>query len=307
MPGGALHTWRRWMLPIVAAAGGLAGAAGVYLLYVNLKYELVLEQAWPIACAIDVAAAYYVLTMIWRRGTVLPFLLLLALATDGFGVLALMLRPSFMDVHPGGIALVLAAIGLAAIMRGRGVRAFWPYLAVCGPISWFGLYLEGIHPALALLPIVPFLRREPRSLEVFADTPDDDAVHHFEHEWHEVVQVVLFLFALVNAGVILKGYGTGTWAILTAALVGRPLGIVAAVGVAVALGLRLPRQIGWRELTVVALATSTGFTFALFLATGLIPLGPIQAELKLGALATVVAAGLTLAAARLLGVGRFAR
>src|SRR5688500_8307462 len=26
MPGGALHRWRRWTLPIVAAAGGVAGS-----------------------------------------------------------------------------------------------------------------------------------------------------------------------------------------------------------------------------------------------------------------------------------------
>lgn len=304
MPGGALHTWRRWMLPIVAAAGGIAGAAAVYLLYVNLKYELVLAQAWPIACAIDVAAAYYLLTVVWRRGSVLPFVLLLALASDAFGVLVLLLRPQ-LDVRPGGIALMLVAIGLGALMRRRGIRTFWPYIAVCGPISWFALYVEGIHPALALVPIVPFLRREPRSLDVFADAPDDDAVHHFEHEWHEVVQVVLFLFGLVNAGVILRGYGTGTWAILTAALVGRPIGILAAVGVAVALGLHLPHRIGWRELIVIALATSVGFTFALFFATGLIPIGPVLAEMKLGALATVAAAALTLGAARLLRVGRF--
>lgn len=304
MPGGALHTWRRWMLPVVAAAGGVAGAAGAYLLYVNLEYELVLAQAWPIACAIDVAAAYYLLTVVWRRGSVLPFVLLLALASDAFGVLVLLLRPR-LDVHPGGIALMLVVIGVGALMRRRGIRTFWPYIAICGPISWFALYLEGIHPALALVPIVPFLRREPRSLDVFADAPDDDAVHHFEHEWHEVVQVVLFLFGLVNAGVILRGYGTGTWALLTAALVGRPIGILVAVGAAVALGLHLPHRIGWRELIVVALATSVAFTFALFFATGLIPMGPVLAEMKLGALATVVAAGLTLGAARLLRVGRF--
>jgi len=107
--------------------------------------------------------------------------------------------------------------------------------------------------------------------------------------------------------VILRGYGTGTWAILTAALVGRPLGILAGVGLALALGFHLPRRIGWRELLVIALATSSGFTFALFMATGLIATGPLLAELKLGALSTVVAALIAIGAARLLRVGRFAR
>lgn len=307
MPGGALHTWRAWAMPVVGAAGGVVGAAAAYLLYVNLKYELVLAQAWPIACAIDVAAAYYILKVIAPRTGALPFVLLLALATDAFGLVVLALRPPYIDVHPAGLVLVLAALALAGALRLRKVRSFWPYIALCGPLSWFGLYVEGIHPALALIPIVPFLPREPRRLDLFADTKDDDAVHHFEHEWNEVVQVILFLFGLVNAGVILRGYGTGTWATLSAALVGRPVGILLAVGVAVALGLRLPRRVGWRELTVISMATSCGFTFALFVATGIVPMGPILAELKLGALATVVAAFLTLGLARLLRVGRFGR
>jgi hypothetical protein len=60
------------------------------------------------------------------------------------------------------------------------------------------------------------------------------------------------------------------------------------------------------EMAVVALATSSGFTFALFMATGLIATGPLLAELKLGALSTVVAALITIGTARLLRVGRFA-
>jgi NhaA family Na+:H+ antiporter len=157
-----------------------------------------------------------------------------------------------------------------------------------------------------LIPIVPFLPRKPRRLNVFADPEDDGAVHHFEHEWNEGVQVVLLLFGLVNAGVLLTGYGTGTWALLIAALVGRPLGILVAVGLAQAMGLHLPRRIRWRELVVIGLATSSGFTFALFFATGLLAPGPLLSEIKIGALSTVAAAFVAMAAARLLRVGRFA-
>jgi Na+:H+ antiporter, NhaA family len=307
MPGGALHTWRRWSMPLVAAAGGTIGAAAVYLLYVQLKYETVLMQAWPVACAIDVAAAYYVLKTVWRRSSALPFLLLLALATDAFGVLIVAVRPPFAAVRMGPVVLMLFAMGVAAMLRTWNVRSFWAYIAIAGPIAWFALYLQGMHPALALVPIVPFLPREPRSIDLFADPEDDDDIHHFEHEWNEVVQVILFVFGLVNAGVILRGYGTGTWALLTASLLGRPIGILLAVGLALAVGLHLPRRIGWRELVVIALATSSGFTFALFFATGILPIGPVLAEIKLGALGTVAAAFMALGAARVLRVGRFAK
>jgi NhaA family Na+:H+ antiporter len=178
---------------------------------------------------------------------------------------------------------------------------------VSGTLSWFALYVEGVYPALALVPIVPFLPHEPRGLDVFEDPTDDDHVHHFEHEWNGVVQAVLFMFGLVNAGVMLHGYGAGTWATVTASLIGRPLGIFAGVRLAIAAGLHLPKRFTWRVLVVVALATSSGFTFALFVAPGLIPVGPMLSEIKLGALFTVAGALCTLGAARALKVGRFAR
>jgi NhaA family Na+:H+ antiporter len=306
MPGGALHTWRRWGLPLIAAAGGIVGAVATYLAYVQLKYELVLTQAWPIACAIDLAAAYYVLKTIWRRGSALPFLLLLALATNVFGVLVIAFQPSTLIFDFAGVLLMGAALGVAVVLRLRKVRSFVPYLAIAGPLSWWALYLAGIHPAFALIPVVPFLPRQPRSLDVFADPQDDGAVHHFEHEWNELVQLILFLFVLVNAGVLLRGYGTGTWALLAAGVVGRPLGILLAVGLALVMGLHLPRRIGWRELIVIGLATSSGLTFALFFAAGLLAPGPVLTEIKIGALSTVAAAFAAMAAARLLRVGRFA-
>lgn len=307
MPGGALHTWRLWTLPLIAAAGGMLGAAGVYLAYVHWSYESVLAQAWPVMAAIDVAVPYFVLKTIWRRSNALPFFLLLALTTDAFGVLVMALRPRTADLLGGGPLLMGLALAIATVLALAKVRSFWPYLVICGSMSWVALYLMHIHPALALVPIVPFLPREPRSLDLFADAKPDDAVHRFEHEWNEGVQAVLFLFGLVNAGVILRGYDTGTWAILTASLVGRPLGVLAAVGVAVALGLRLPARLHWRELTVIAVAASCGFTFALLFATGAVAMGPVLTQIKLGALATVASAGLTLMVARFLRLGRFAR
>jgi Na+:H+ antiporter, NhaA family len=307
MPGGALHSWRRWSLPLLAAAGGIAGSAGFYLAYVHGHYESILEAGWPIACAIDIAAAYYVLKAILPRSGALPFVLLLAIATDLFGMLIVAPQYQTVAMHGGGLGVMLVALGIAGAMRALKVRSFWPYLVVCGTLSWIALYREGLHPAFALVPIVPFLPHEPRRLDLLADPPDDDAVHHFEHEWNTLVQGILFLFGLVNGGVLLRGYDTGTWALLLAALVGRPLGILTAVGASVAAGWRLPRGLGWRQLLVAALATSSGFTFALFFATGILSTGPLLAQLTIGALGTAAGSLLAIGAARLFRVGRFAR
>jgi len=307
MPGGALHSWRRWGLPIVAAIGGVIGSVTVYLAYVALSYERVLFMGWPIACAIDVAAAYYVLKAIFPRSGALPFALLIGIATDIFGVFVVAPRYPVLATHAGGAALMLIAIGLAGLMRAAGVRSFLLFLAVAGTVSWWAFFWSGLHPAFSLVPIVPFLPHEPRRLDLFADPPDDDATHHFEHEWNTVVQVILFFFGLVNAGVVLRWYDTGSSAVIAAALVGRPIGMLAAVGLGVLGGLHLPRHLGWRELVIVALATSSGFTIALFFATGVVAIGPVRAQITIGALATGIGSLLAFGAAWLLHRGRFAR
>ncbi len=58
-------------------------------------------------------------------------------------------------------------------------------------------------------------------------------------------------------------------------------------------------------LVVIALASSTGFTFALFFATGIVSIGPVLAQLTIGALATAAGSLLAFGAAWLLRVGRF--
>jgi NhaA family Na+:H+ antiporter len=159
------------------------------------------------------------------------------------------------------------------------------------------------------LPIVPFMPHARRPFdELFADDAEvrGRTVRHFEHVWHYHAQIALFLFGLVNAGVMLTGYGTGTWATLLALIGGRTVGILIGVWLAVAVGLHLPAPLRMREMTVVATAASVGFTFSLFFATTLLPAGPLLAELKLGALLTPVGILLAWLAARLLRVGRFA-
>jgi NhaA family Na+:H+ antiporter len=307
MPGGALHTWRRWTLPVVAATGGIIGSALVYLAYVHWRYELVLQPGWPVAGAVDLVFAYFIVKAIFRRHAAIAFLLLLAIAADAFGILFITSRHALVDTRPGGTVLMAAALGLAFVWRRRKVRTFWPYLLACGPLSWWALYIDGLHPALALVPIVPFLPHAPRGLELFADAPHGrhDSSSHFEHVWKYPIQAVLFLFGLVNAGVLVNGYDTGTWALLAATLVGKPLGILAAVGLALALGLHFPARFHWRDLVVVAFATSGVFTFGLFFATAVFPMGPALAQLKIGALLSGVGVPLAFGAARFLRAGRF--
>jgi NhaA family Na+:H+ antiporter len=306
MPGGALHSWRRWLLPVAAAAGALAGAAGVYLLYVHWRYELVLGAGWPAAAAIDIAVVYVLVKALFGRHPAVAFVLVAAVAVDVIGLAAVASRQHLVHVEAGGASMMLIALVLAAIMRLLKVRSFWPFVLLCGPLSWWALYGSGINPALALVPLMPFVKHTPRSV-LFEDRPHKAhrSLTHFEHVFRYPVHAILFLFGLVNAGVLLAGYGTGTWALLAAALIGKPMGLLIGTAAGLALGLQLPRGLHWRDLGVVAMATAGGFAFALFFATSVYPPGPLLAELKLGTILGGVGVPLTIALAWFAKTGRF--
>ena len=167
--------------------------------------------------------------------------------------------PDF-DPHPLGFSLLAMAFVSAAVLRRRRMRHFWPCWLISGTLSWLSLYWMGIHPALALVPIVPLLPHNRRPDDVFADRPDEHPVHQAEHEWNGVAQIALFMFGLINAGVILKHIDTGTWAVLVAALAGRPRDSRRGGRGGVCRAAHLPRRMDWADVTVVALATTSGFT-----------------------------------------------
>ncbi len=307
-PGGALHTWRRAALPVIAAAGGMAVPSAIYLVYVFAAGEPALARGWAIPCATDIAFSSLVATAVFRRHPAIPFLLLLAIADDAFGLVILALFFPVGELHLGaGALLMVAALACAFALRTKRIVSFWPYVAVSGALSWLALFWGGLHPALALVPIVPFFPHAARDRGLFVDAPPDahDTLSRFEHWWKLPVQAVLFLFGLANAGVEITAHGTATWAVLVGILAGKPLGIVAAVAVATAAGFHLPARFGWRDLIVVGCAAGIGFTVALFFATAAFPPGPALDEAKLGALLSICSAALTVAAAFVLRAGVF--
>lgn len=308
-PGGALHTWRRAALPVVAAIGGMAGPASLYVAYVRWTEQLVLLRGWAIPCATDIAFSYLVARAIFRSHPAIPFLLLLAIADDAFGLVILALFYPVGDLHlSAGALLMAAALLLAYGMRRARVTSFWPYVLAGGSVSWLALFWSGLHPALALVPIIPFVPHAARDPGLFVEAPPyaRDPLSEFEHWWKYPVQAVLFLFALVNAGVLVTAVGGGTWAVLLAMLAGKPLGITLSVAVAAAAGLRLPSQVGWKDLLVIGFAASIGFTVALFFATAAFTTGPLLEQTKIGALLSVSGSLLAFVAAAGLRVGRFA-
>jgi NhaA family Na+:H+ antiporter len=246
---------------------------------------------------------------IFRRHPAIPFLLLLAVADDALGLIVLVIFYPSRQLHLlVGTLLMASALIVAIGLRRARVHNFWPYVIAAGTLSWLALFAGGFHPALALVPVVALMPHAARDPGLFVEAPADarDTLSAFEHAWKVPEQLVLFFFGLANAGVPLRTYGAGTWAVLVSILAGKPIGIGAAVALALAAGLRLPSRFDWRDLVVVGCAAGIGFTVALFFATAAFPPGPLLDQTKLGALLSVCAALATAAAAWVLRVGRFA-
>ena len=306
LPGGALSSPREAAVPVLAAVGGMLAPASLYVLQAHLLGRPELLQGWAIPCATDIAFSYLAARLIFPPGhPAIPFLLLLAIADDAMGLVVLAL------FYPSGplslirfVVLMVPAVALAAVMRRRRVTNFWWYALGAGGLSWLALYLGGFHPALALVPILPFMPHEKRDLGLFDPREEylPDTMNRFEHWWKVPVQFILFAFGLVNAGVLLSSVGPGTWMVLSSLLFGKPIGILAMTAAGVMVGLRAPGGLSYLHTLVVGVAAGIGFTVALFFATASFPAGTTLDEAKMGALLSFVAAPIAIALGRALGL-----
>jgi NhaA family Na+:H+ antiporter len=305
LAGGVLHSWRRALVPVVAAAGGVAASVAVFVVFLSFVEEPMLTSAWPVTAAADVALCFVAGGWIFGRHAAVPFLVALALASNAIGLTILALTyPARIVYAPAGVTLIVAGMIAALALRRLHTRSFWPYLLIAGSLCWAGLFLAGVHPALALVMVVPFMPHARHDPGLLADPPAHarDTLSKFERFWAIPVQIVLFLFGLVNAGVPLHGLESGVWALPIALFVGRPIGVLIAGELAVRVGLYRPSDIGWRQLLVIGFVASTGFAMALFFSTGVLSTGPLLLEMKTGALLTGAGVFLAWAAARVLGL-----
>ena len=299
LPGGPLAAPRQAATPVLAAVGGMAAPAGLYVAGVHWLGQPDLTRGWAIPCATDIAFSYLVSRIIFPRAhPAIPFLLLLAIADDAMGlvVLAVFYPTGVVSATTLGLWLVPALIA-AWLMRRYRFRSFWSYLAIPGAMSWLGMYFGGVHPALALVPIVPFMPHDKYDLKLFAATPVQSfhTLHDFEQWWRVPVQIILFGFGLVNAGVPLSSFGPVSWVIAASLIIGKPLGIAGFTLLSQAIGFRRARELDLRALLVVGIAAGIGFTVALFFTTAAFPPGAVQNEAKMGALVSFFAGPLAIA------------
>ncbi|MDH3263965.1 MAG: Na+/H+ antiporter NhaA, partial [Paracoccaceae bacterium] len=304
--------------------GGMVGPVSVYLglalLLGPAKFGEV-ANGWAIPTATDIAFSYLVGRFVFGAGhPAVRFLLLLAIADDAGGLIILAVFYPSGELAPEWLLLSLgAAIAVFYLFnwlprrldRGNQLRpistwmrktlSFWPYL-VAGCISWYAFQESGIHPALGLLPIVPTLPHADRAFGIFAEAEQylTDVLNHAEHLLKHPVEVILFFFGLLNAGVEFSAIAAPTWLVLAGLLIGKPAGILAFGWLAAKpMGLGLPIGMRIIDLVVVGCVAAIGFTVALFVASVAFDGGPVQDAAKMGALFSFGAALISIVAGKL--------
>ncbi|MCY4167714.1 MAG: Na+/H+ antiporter NhaA, partial [Rhodobacter sp.] len=324
---------RKAATPLFATVGGMLGPIAVYLGLAALlgsdTYDAV-QRGWAIPTATDIAFSYVVGRIVFGAGhPAVRFLLLLAIADDAAGLLILAVFYPSGEVIPQWLLLSFGAAASAYLLfnwlpryldRGDQLRrrsswtrerlSFWPY-AFAGVLSWYGFQQSGLHPALGLLPIVPAIPHADRAFGIFSEAEVHlrDLLNHIEHLLKYPVEVILFFFGLLNAGVEFSVISAPTWLVLAGLLIGKPIGI-ALFGwfAAYPLKLGLPRNMRTSDLFVIGIIAAIGFTVSLFIAAvafdGSVVLEgmSVQGAAKMGALLSFFAAFLAIATGRALRI-----
>ncbi|MFC0589536.1 Na+/H+ antiporter NhaA [Novosphingobium aquiterrae] len=293
---GRLVTWHQRRLPFIAALGGMAAPALVFLAVTSGSRNL--AQGWAIPAATDIAFAIGVMALLGSRvPTALKLFLTTVAIVDDMGAVVIIALAYTASIK--GIALLAAAaiFGAMMVLNRSGVRHLAFYLAGF-VLLWLAVLVSGVHATIAgvlaafTVPVVATPGRP--------DSPNSPLhkLEHALHPWSAFLIVPLFGFA--NAGIALTGLGLDTLlaplplGIAAGLFLGKQLGIFSAIWLAVKLGLtQRPRGSSWLQVYGLSVLCGIGFTMSLFIGMLAFAAAPeLVEQAKLGVIVGSLLSGL---------------
>ena len=265
MHEGALSRFDQAILPVLAAFGGVAVPALIYLAFNAASGR---DHGWAIPTATDIAFAVGVLALLGKSipGNVRVFLLALAIIDDIIAVLIIALFYTS-GLDPGGFAVAALGVLMAFGFQRLGFGSAYAYV-VPAFIVWAGFLMAGVHPTLAgvvLGLITPVRSPGPEIVSPVI------RVETALHPW--VAYAIMPVFALANAGVSFKGMELSggaelvTLGVALALCAGKPVGVIGATWLAVRTGwCRLAPGVTWGGVCLIGLLAGIGFTMSIFIA-----------------------------------------
>lgn len=263
---GHLSDPREAALPTVAAIGGMAVPALVFLMFTwGMAAEM---QGWAIPAATDIAFALGVLALLGKGvpPALKVFLLSLAIIDDLGAIVIIAL---FYTADLSGVALLSGVTGgvVLLVLNRLGVTRIAPYVLI-GTVMWVCVLKSGVHATLAGVVIgltIPLRTKED-------EEPPLLRLEHALKPW--VGFLIMPVFAFANAGIPLAGLSLEDLmaplplGIALGLFVGKQIGVFGFAVLAIKAGFtRLPKDTSFLQIYGVSLLAGIGFTMSLFIGT----------------------------------------
>ncbi|NWL02824.1 Na+/H+ antiporter NhaA [Flavobacterium johnsoniae] len=288
---GELSTFSHAVLPVLAAAGGVAVPALIYAFFNASDPQT--AKGWGIPMATDIAFALGILSLLGSRvpSGLKIFLAALAIVDDLIAILVIALFYSselnFMYLGYAGALLVLLVI-----FNRSGIKNLLFYL-LPGILIWYFIHHSGVHATIAGVLVAMTI-----------PTNEDDTESPLEKLEHFLACPVNFLimpvFALANTNItfepaMLQGlFSSLGLGIVLGLFLGKPVGIFIMSWLSVKLKIAaLPESVTWVHVLGLGLLGGIGFTMSIFIALLSFNDAVLQNEAKFAILAASTAAGIT--------------
>ena len=260
---GELSRPKQASLPIIAAIGGMAVPAIIYVI-INFETGDTL-RGWAIPSATDIAFSIGVLSLLGKRVPISLKIFLMALAIiDDLGAIIIIAFFYSTELQYMYLILMMGSFLTLLIINKFGVKKFAPYLLI-GLFLWDFTHESGIHSTISgvlLALTIPHRVHE----------KDFSLLLKLEHILSPYVAFgIMPLFALANAGVSLDGLS------MNSLLAPVPLGILCGLFFGKQIGVSLfsylsiklkfaemPTNSNWIKFYGVGILTGIGFTMSLF-------------------------------------------
>ena len=260
---GELSKPKQALLPIIAAVGGMAVPALIYVI-INFETSYTLK-GWAIPSATDIAFSIGVLSLLGSRIPISLKVFLVALAIiDDLGAIIIIAFFYSTELQYNYLLLMLFSLIGLLLLNKFNVKKFAPYFFT-GLLLWFFTHVSGIHSTISgvlLAATIPHKKNE----------KDYSLLLKLEHMLSPYVAFAIMpLFALANAGVVLKDVSFNSLlspvplGILCGLFFGKQIGVFLFSFISIKLKFaEMPSNSNWIKLYGVGILTGIGFTMSLF-------------------------------------------
>lgn len=253
--GGELSSFKKAILPVGAALGGMVVPALIFVLF---NFNTIYGHGWGIPTATDIAFSIGIASLLGKRVPVALKIFLMALAIiDDLGaivIVAVFYGGSIDWVFLGGSVFLY----LALLAVGHQKRSLVFLKVLMSFVLWFFVYKTGVEASISGVLVAMAL---PVKSIPFVEKIIHKPVNFF----------ILPLFALANTAIFIPADFAGAvfspvfLGISFGLVIGKPLGIYLFSRLLVVFNVAsLPRGVSWQQLLATGALAGIGFTMSIF-------------------------------------------